>query len=61
MLRKGHHKIKTANMARQKEKKNTLLVCAIFNERYLLFKWKKLSIRIWAESQNQIDIIGKAY
>lgn len=48
-------------MARQKEKKNTLLVCAIFNERYLLFKWKKLSIRIWAESQNQIDIIGKAY
>lgn len=38
-----------------------VLVCAIFNERYLLFKWKKLSICIWAESQIQIDVIGKAY
>lgn len=61
MLGKGHYEIKTANMARQKEKKSVLLVCAIFNERYLLFKWKKLSIRIWAESQIQIDVIGKAY
>lgn len=24
-------------------------------------KKQQLSIRIWAESQNQIDIIGKAY
>ena len=68
MLGKGHYEIKTAKMARQKEKKSPLWVCTIFNERYLLFKWKKknnkkqqLSIRIWAESQNQIDIIGKAY
>lgn len=28
---------------------------------FLNGKKKKLSIRIWAESQIQIDIIGKAY
>lgn len=61
MLGKSHNEIKTENMARQEGKKAHFLGCAIFNERYLLFKWKKLSIRIWAESQNQIDIIGKAY
>lgn len=41
MLGKGHYEIKTAKMARQKEKKSPLWVCTIFNERYLLFKWKK--------------------
>lgn len=62
MLGKGHYDIKTANMARQKEKKHAFWF-ALFSMKDICFLngKKKLSIRIWAESQNQIDIIGKAY
>ena len=62
MLGKGHYNIKTANMARQKEKKHAFWF-ALFSMKdiYFLNGKKKLSICIWAESQNQIDIIGKAY
>lgn len=62
MLGKGHYEIKTANMARQKEKKRACFWFALFSMKDIFFlNGKKLSIRIWAESQIQIDIIGKAY
>lgn len=63
MLGKGHYEIKTANMARQKGKKRACFWFALFSMKDICFLngKKKLSIRIWAESQIQIDIIGKAY